>query len=401
MSPTPRPPNVYLAAWSLYPLLVPFFLLGKESTPGGHKLAGGVPQPADYYLAGFMALVFLGLRCRPLRGAAPVVVALVAFVGYAALVNFSWAALLNDASLLKGGLFYAYDLLLFLTFLALYSRFGDRLLRVTVWAVAASVFLQVILLPFAPAPFGERLSGFFNDENQLGYFCVLSASLFALGAARFPVPPAVRLAFYGAVGYLTFVSQCRAAFLGLAALALIANLGRPLRLLLAAGVVAAAFLALQLAPDLLDKAHARLASSGEYDSLATRGYDRIVKQPEYVLLGAGEGAYGRFRSDLYGTELHSSFGTLLFCYGLVGVVCFGGALLLLGRRDLWAALYLVPAFVHGSAHQGLRFAFFWAVLAFVCCAAFRPRPADPPAEEAGKAPAARPRELAPLAAGVE
>jgi hypothetical protein len=386
MNPSHRPPKVYLAAWALYPLLVPFFLLGREQGPGGAKLTGGVPQAADYYIVGLMALVFLGLRCRPLRGAAPVVGALVAFVAYAVLVNLAWAALLNDASLLKSGLFYVYDVLLFLTFLALYSRLGDRLLRVTVWAVAASVFLQVALLPLAPATLGgERVAGFFNDENQLGYFCVLSASLFALGATRFSVPPAVRLAFYAAVGYLTFVSQCRAAFLGLGALALIANLGRPLRLLLAAGGVAAALLALELAPDILDRAHAHLAGAGQYDSLSTRGYDRIVNHPEYVLLGAGEGAYGRFRSDLYGTELHSSFGSLLFCYGLVGVACFTCALVFLGRRDFWVALYLVPAFVHGSAHQGLRFAFFWAVLAFICCTALGRRSADQPAEGAGEA----------------
>jgi hypothetical protein len=174
--------------------------------------------------------------------------------------------------------------------------------------------------------------------------------------------------------------------MGLGVLALVANLGRPVRLLLAAGAVAAVLLAQDFAPDFLDKAHAHLAGSGQYDSLATRGYDRIANYPEHILLGAGEGAYGRFRSDLYGTELHSSFGTLLFCYGVVGAGCFACALLFLGRLDLRAALYLVPALVHGMAHQGLRFAFFWAVLAFVCCAALRPRPAAPPAEEPGAVP---------------
>jgi hypothetical protein len=381
MSTAPRPPNVYLAAWALYPLMVPFYLMGKTRVGGGQKLASGVPQVADFYLVGVMALVFLGLRCRPLRGAAPVVRALVAFVGYAALVNFIWAVSLDDASLLKNTLFYAYDTLLFLTFLALYSRFGDRLLRVTVWAVATSVFLQAALVPLALRSPSARFAGFFNDENQLGYFCVLAASLFALGAARFPVPAAVRLAFYGAVGYLTLLTQCRGALLGLATLAVVANLGRPVRLLLAAGALAAALLAPGLASDLLDRSPARLFTSGEYDSFAMRGYDRILNDPEYLFLGAGEGAYYRFQSALHGSELHSSFGTLLFCYGVVGAGCFACALVLLCRRDLRAALYLLPAFVHGTAHQGVRFAFFWALLAFVCCAALGPREPDGPLAE--------------------
>ena len=390
MSTPTRPPNVYLLAWAVYPLLVPFYLMGKTPAPGGQKLLSGVPQVADFYLVGVMALVFLGLRCRPVREAAPVVRALLAFVGYAALVNFAWTMLLEDASLLKNTLYYVYDTLLFLTFLALYSRFGDRLLRVTVAAVAASVFLQLALSPLAPGAPGARVALFFNDENQLGYFCVLAGSLFALGATRFAVPAPLQFAFYGAVGYLTFLTQCRGALLGLAALALVANLGRPLRLLVTAAGLAAVLLALELAPDALGRPHERLLASGEYDSFATRGYDRLANYPEYLFLGAGEGAYERFRSALYGSELHSSFGTLLFCYGVVGAGCFVCALAFVCRRDVRAALYLLPAFAYGSGHQGVRFAFFWVLLAFVCCTALGRRPADPTVSDSALEPAPLP-----------
>jgi hypothetical protein len=362
---------------------VPFYLMGKTPVPGGQKLASGVPQVADYYLAVVMAVVLLGLPLRPLRRAAPVAGALVAFVGYGALVNLTWAMLLEDASLLKNSLFYVYDVLLFLTFLALYAHLGERLLRATVYAVAASVFLQVVLSPFAGGTFWPRESLFFNDENQLGYFCVLTATIFTLGTARFAVHPLLRLAFYGAVGYLALLSQCRGALMGLAVLAVVSLLGRPVRLLLAVAGLAAVLLAVEFAPDVLGKTHERLVTSGEYDSFATRGYDRMVKYPEYLLLGAGEGAYNRFRSDLPGTEIHSSFGTLLFCYGIVGAGCFVGALALLGRRDPRVALYVLPAFVHGTAHQGIRFAFFWAMVAFVCCTALGPPPEQTVSEPEG------------------
>jgi hypothetical protein len=377
MSTATRPPSLFLWAWALYPLLVPFYLMGKTPTPGGHKLESGVPQIADYYLTALMAAVFLGLPFRLPRAAGPVLHALLAFAGYTALVNFGWAMLLEDGSLLKNTLFYVYDALLFLTFLTLYAHFGERLLRVTTYAVAASVLLQVALSPLGGGIDPSRLALFFNDENQLGYFCVLTATIFTLGAGRFAVPPAVRLAFYGAVGYLAYLSQCRGALMGLAVLIVVSLLGRPARLLLAGAALAAVVLALELAPDVLARAPERLVTSGEYDSFATRGYDRIVNYPEYLFFGAGEGAYGRFRSALPGTELHSSFGTLLFCYGIVGAGCFAAALFFLGRRDPRVALYLLPAFVYGSAHQGVRFAFFWAMLAFVCCAAL-----GPPAERA-------------------
>ena len=118
-------------------------------------------------------------------------------------------------------------------------------------------------------------------------------------------------------------------------------------------------------------------TAGAYDTLAGRGYDRMGKYPEYLFFGAGEGAYGRFQSDLYDSEIHSSLGSLLFCYGIVGAGLFACALLPLARRDPLTALYLVPAFVHGFTHQGLRFAFFWVMLAFLYCVAASRRAGQP------------------------
>jgi hypothetical protein len=376
MNTATRPPALYLYAWSVYPLLVPFYLMGKTPVPGQQKVESGVPQIADYYLAVLASLVFLGLPFRALRSAAPIVGALLAFVGYATLVNVTWTMLLEDLSLLKSALYYVYDAVLFLTFLTLYAHFGDRLLRVTVYAVAASVFLQLLLAPLAGGAI-PRQELFFNNENQLGYFCVLTATIFALGAARFRVRPGLQVAFYGAVGFLALISQCRGALLGLAALVVVSLLGRPVRLLVAVVGLAAVVLALKFAPDFLGKSYERLAVGGTYDTLATRGYDRMVNHPEHLVLGAGEGAYERFHTELFSSEIHSSFGTLLFCYGVVGLGCFVAFLYFMCRHDPRAALYLVPAFVYGFGHQGVRFAFFWAMLAFVCCIALRPRRAEP------------------------
>jgi hypothetical protein len=378
------PPRAYLLAWSAYLLLVPFYFLGKTPVPGTQKLASGVPQVADYYLVAVMALVFLGLRLRLPRPAAPVLAAFGAFVGYGALVNGAWAVALEDASLLKNTLYYTYDALLLLTALALHGRFGDRFLRTTVYAVAASVFLQLLLSPFAPEPYSSRQPLFFNDENQLGYFCVLAATLFALGSRRFRLSPAFRLAFYGATGYLTLISQCRGALLGMATLAVVSQVGRPARLLLVLVGLAAVGLILTVDPGVVGKSGERLIAGGEYDSLATRGYDRLVNYPEYLFLGAGEGAYERFHSALYGSEIHSTLGSLLFCYGIIGAGCFLAGVFVLCRHDPRAALYLLPALVHGTGHQGLRFAFFWVMLGFLACTALEPvkeslpAPSQPP-----------------------
>ncbi len=369
-------PTVYLRMWSLYPLLFPFYLMGKTQVAGQAKLESGVPQIADYWLVVLMGLVLFRLRVRLVRQAVPILCAFSAFFVYTLIVNLAWAATLDDLSLLKASYFYGYDTLLFATALLLYSSYRERFLEVTFHAVAASVLLQAILSPLALlGDSSARQAMFFNDENQLGYFLLLAAIVVVRGGERLAISPGYRLVVYGAIGYLTLLSQCRGALSGLAALAVVSLLGRPLRLLFVLGALAAVYLVLKLDPATVSQFGERFVTHGEYDSLSTRGYDRIVNHPEYLLAGAGEGAYTRFRSDLFGTELHSSYGTLLFCYGIPGLGLFFAGLLLMARSDWTSALYMLPPFVYGSAHHGFRFAFFWMTLGFLCCTALARAPA--------------------------
>src|SRR5262249_43630770 len=150
MSKTATLPKFYLGMWAAYPLLVPFYLLGKTPVPGQQKVEGGVPQASDYYLVGLMALVLAGLPLRLSRHALLVARAFSCFVCYTALVNMVWSTALEDLSLLKSTLYYAYDGMLFLTCLMLYSAFKDGFLKVTVYSVGASVMLQAFLSPLAP-----------------------------------------------------------------------------------------------------------------------------------------------------------------------------------------------------------------------------------------------------------
>jgi hypothetical protein len=362
-------PNVYLCVWFVYPILVPFYMLGKTLVPGQQKFESGVPQMADYYFMALMPFVvrtYAGGLSKPIVG---VVHALIAFACYVAVVNLAWTTVLEDVSVATNTLYYLYDSALFITCLILYARFKDEFLRATIYGVGASVVLQALLSPLAPQHWASRQALFFNDENQLGYFCVLAASIFVAGARRLAIPNRVQVLVYGCIVYMAVISQCRAALLGLAALLIVCLVGRPLRLLVALVGMVGIYAMLMSAPSALPTAVGRVGVRGEYDTFATRGYDRLINYPEHLLFGAGEGAYGRFRSELYGSELHSSYGTVLFCYGLVGA-----GLCIFIMRAIWlgdprTALCLVPAIVYGSAHQGLRFAFFWVMLAFVCCVA--------------------------------
>ena len=365
--------------WSLYPVLVPFYLMGKEPNPGTHKLLSGVPQIADYYLAVVMGLVFLNLPFRLPRGSARVVGTFAAFVAYTGLVNFVWAARLEDLSLLKSTLFYLYDAVLFVACLLLYQRYQDEFLKVTVYAVAVSVVVQALLSPLALQSDLSRQALFFNDENQLGYYCLLAATIFMLGTRRFAIPISYQAAFYVALAYMAVLSQSRAALLGLGVLLFVGLLERPLRLFALLGGFVALYLVMTLDPAILGKTEERLVIAGEYDSPETRGYDRILNYPEHIVFGAGEGAYERFRSALFASEIHSSYGTLLFCYGVFGTALFGMALFWIANADWRSALFMLPAFAYGSAHHGVRAAMFWLMLGVLCCMALHPPHSAPDA----------------------
>jgi hypothetical protein len=116
-----------------------------------------------------------------------------------------------------------------------------------------------------------------------------------------------------------------------------------------------------------------------------RGYDRIQNHPEYVLFGAGEGATTRFaETTIIGThEIHSSAGTLLFAYGIVGATMFFAFLWRTIRgAGLRSSLMMLPALAYTVAHQGLRFNSLWVLVGLFIVLKQEPgirrRPGAPP-----------------------
>ena len=87
------------------------------------------------------------------------------------------------------------------------------------------------------------------------------------------------------------------------------------------------------------------------------------------MTGAGEGGlyrFGEVDSDLQIHEIHSTFLTILFSYGLFGAAAFAAAIWRLYRlSSAGTFLYVIPPFVYGLTHNGLRFSFLWLLLAVI------------------------------------
>jgi hypothetical protein len=346
-----RRARIPLALFALYFILKPFYLF--ES---------GTPQIADLVVVVMCAVTALRGDFRLDRTAVGVAVAATLLAGYMTFVNGVWALILEDEDIVqKYMVFYVFNLGVLYATLQLHSMHGEDFLRWVIIGVLGSIALQTLLSPFVSTGGGRQIL-FFNNPNQLGYWSVLCGSLLFLLAPRLRIGIVVQLLAGAAVAYLSMLSLSKAAMISVAVMLAFAFLRRPSHALIAGLVVTVVAL---LAADsaLFESVTGRLGNIGQQqdDNLAGRGYDRIWRWPEYLIFGAGEGALWRFHTKL---EVHSTFGMLVFSYGIPGIGLFCLLVYRIVKQGGMPALFaLVPSFLYGLTHQGMRQSMFWVLFA--------------------------------------
>jgi hypothetical protein len=341
----------------------------------------GLPQPADFLLAFLVLILATGYVVRvPVFMDLFLVAGL--FLAHAIVVNLFWRARLGENGFLLHALYYIFNFGAFMVVVSLLREFRERFINPCRVAFAIAVAFEIVALFALP---GSRLraTGTFNNPNQLGYWAIL-VSCCMLVLKRGQRLSMLDLAVLCGAGYLTTASLSKAAMLSFVLLLVLAFVcQRPQRsvkaLLLALaflGTMAVLgqstlierFLSLEAPTRIADRLN-DIGGQGD-DSSGGRGYDRIWRHPEYLLLGAGEGANWRFSGYLVDNldekELHSTFGTVLFSYGIVGFVLFLALLVVVFRRaPLTHALYSLPIWMYGMTHQGLRDTMLWIFLGLV------------------------------------
>ena len=350
--------NPGLVIWVFFVALTPFYVI-----------QSGLPQPGDMLVFLLTPLVFMKWDGKLDRRASRTLRALLKFTAWVCVVNYGWALVVGKSSLkdyVIFPLFYAFNAAVFFSALVLARANAERFLRITVDVVIATIVFQVVASFFYRTDL-YRGELFFNNPNQLGYYALLSACLIAISHRRLQLTR-VRSGFAVAgCAYLAMLSASRASVAGILVLLAVLLFANP-RTIILASLVAVGLLTLGgPLSDAIDAAQQRALEDRDPTSsfAEERGYDRLWRYPQHLVIGAGEGDLGRF-TDVGEKphELHSSFGSLLFSYGVVGFALFVAfaARVVAGasRRDL---LMLVPVLAYTLAHNGLRFTSFWVVLA--------------------------------------
>lgn len=356
-----------LLVWSLFVFLIPFYVF-----------SSGLPQPGDVLVIPLAVIALRSWNGRLDRGARRPLSMLIAFTVWVLIVDWGWALILGNFGLfgkdtfLLFPVYYVYNTLVFLIVCVLYQRYGVRFLWLTLHIVFVTVLVQAAASVIVHRSQTFRGVGFFNNPNQLGFFALVTASIIALGKRRLGfgfVKTGVGLTV---CLYLALLSASRAAVIGCALLFALAVIANPRRVAVVAAVIFGLVVIGGPISDAIDNTQQRLVANRypQFNFFEERGYDRILANKEYWLLGAGEGGTGRFaETTLIGTtEIHSSLGTIFFCYGIVGIALFLAFLWrVVEGAPLRSTVLLIPTLSYTIAHQGLRSTPVWILFGvFVC-----------------------------------
>lgn len=283
------------------------------------------------------------------------------FSMYALLVNSAYAVYYSNSDILYNGL----------TAVALssFSIVAYNLLKreeLTLRVIVASG-LFTLIFTYISYYFGYS-KGFFENPNQLARFTVFFVSilgiLISLGAK---LPSWLMPLSFGVGVSLCTINERRAGLLGMTILFGILC-WKNYRLAISSGLAGVLFSALlyTLSSKSLTRNTSRLverfSENQVDDSILGRGLSRVIDFPHYLLLGSGEGLYGRFTSiGSRHYEIHSTYINVLFCYGIIGFLLFIYYQYKMVRSQIFSLWWVLPILGFTIFHNDLRSIYFLVV----------------------------------------
>jgi hypothetical protein len=357
----------WLKGWSIFIITFPFYFF-----------SAGQPQLSDMFSSLVMFGYLLSGNFRVPKDFGNVVARFRSFIIYICIVNF--ILFLVRIGFKDKGLpwfvvdsFYLYNFMVFCFSISLYRKYGTAFLYTTLYSVLFSAIIQVVLSPWGHIDEG-RSTLFFTNPNQLGYYSVCALCIVLTMEKLIKVKRSVVLASFAFFIYFAMLSVSKAAIGSIVILFgvyLLSNKLLQWRTILIIFVVGiglyVTLIYTEPGQNFILAMTGRIENSVKPEDVSEweyRGYDRIANHPGYLILGAGEGAYNRFNTYINNHEIHSSIGTIVFCYGIPGTVLFTLLIISLIKglpRDY--IIYMLPIISYGIAHMGLRFTIFWITLA--------------------------------------
>ncbi len=347
--------------------------------------SSGLPQIADLVLLLIFALysVRSNLKFRLAHKTNLFILSGFVFVSYVTCVNLVGMTIMNSPAILAQSFFYLFNFLAALMTVLIYGHYKGDLLKLTNKALVLSVFIQIGLFFVTGGFTGARSTISFNNPNQLGRYALMTACFQIHLSGKVPISSTSLVLGLGSCAILVIVSLSVGAIVSyfvLVGLSLLISLVKSQGKRQVAAFVICLFLVVvficietlsiyeikgesTVMESLANRAQA--AQEKARRMVTERGYDRIVRYPEYLVFGAAEGEYAsRFGET---KELHSTLGNILVSYGIIGLFLFSTFVYLALKNDNFKSWHIVFAVVliYGLVHNGIRDTMLWIFLALV------------------------------------
>lgn len=332
----------------------------------------GLPQPADFVLlcfAGLMVLLALGDTRHAIS---PFAFCWALMVLWVLLVSLGWAWVMESSAFFLYPLFFFFNFLVGMALLRFLWVFGDTGRALVRSALSIALLIAAADVVYQLGTGVGRATGSFNNPNQLAYFSLCAmVMLMLLDDFRPPLRPLMLAGLTAAV-----INVLAASSLGAMAGASLVGLGWAFanagqvrhfaRLIMLVPLILVVVLVANLHSEgqVQRNLQARLerAPTKVERMVEERRFDRLSHFPEYAILGAAEGERQRF-APYHGNEIHSSFVSMLFSYGIPGLgLLLATIFIALRRAPLYVWVGVAGPMIYSLSHNGLRATVFWLVL---------------------------------------
>lgn len=299
---------LYFSLWALFLVTTPLYLL-----PSGGPQLAHIPLALIFSVLFFKssAAVFGNTPTKIFGG----------FAFYALCVNLCYwfFSNLQDYIFLLSSLYLLFNVVTFVVTYAMAKRengFSLIYYSLTVVAVVQVCAFFVLGMNFG----GVRYLAFFNDPNQLSSWALFSTVVFAAMKQSGKISVVKFLVGGIACAALVLLSVSRGGTIALACIWIVVFWKSPIwvKLILGCIFLISATVFLPYVEEM--PFFSRIQTLSEISIGEDRHWSRVWEFPLYNILGAGAGGYGRF--DFTGMEIHSTLLTVLFSYGIPGILLY-------------------------------------------------------------------------------
>lgn len=360
-------PSVALFMFVSYLFLKPFYFW-----------SSGIPQVSDLFA--FLAILITSLygvtykeTFRPYSHFKILLI----FVFYTFLINIVHSFINQSLSPIIYSIYYFFNFSLAFCFLYLirFNYSGRVKFHRIMFALAVMMFIISLIYPDQKV----RKSFTFNNPNQLGAFCMMLVFFISYYFCKMKdfltkrqvisLFSSVLMIFF--VGTLSYSAGAVGGMIFLIFL-MVFFFNKRMAIITVSITLALSYITFQIAlldADFKEVIEIRLdkkESNSDIGFIKERGYDRILNHPEQLLIGGGEGLRERWNSFLINEdiqlELHSTVGTIVFSYGIPGLIITLYYIFIMCRRDPLFLVFIVALFPYLITHNMLRNPLFWFAL---------------------------------------